>query len=50
MEDIISRRKLLITGTQLKGVAKKNWCFKFDNFGLLFLQENDRCPFLLLGI
>jgi hypothetical protein len=31
----------------IKGVAKKNWCFKFYNFGLRFLKENVRYPFSL---
>ena len=34
----------------LKGVAKLTWCFKFYEFGLRFLKENDRYPILLLRI
>jgi hypothetical protein len=34
----------------IKGVAKKMWCFKFDNFGLRFVKENDRYSILLLRI
>ena len=31
-----------------KGCCKKNWCFEFYNFGLNFLKQNERCPFLFL--
>ena len=34
----------------IKGVAKKTWSFKFYNFSLCFLKENDRYPFLSLRI
>jgi hypothetical protein len=34
----------------VKGVAKKKGCFKFHNFGLSFLKESERYPFLLLRI
>jgi hypothetical protein len=35
---------------KLNGVAKKNWCFQFSNFGLRFLKENDIYLFLFLRI
>ena len=34
----------------LKGVAKKRGCFKFYNFCLYFLKENDSYPYLVLRI
>jgi hypothetical protein len=36
--------------SDLKGVAKKKGCFEFHNFGLSFLKENDRYPFLFSRI
>jgi hypothetical protein len=31
-----------------KGCCKKKGCFEFYNFGLCFLKEHDRYPFLFL--
>ena len=36
---------------EVKGVEKKKrWCFEFHNFGLYFLKEKEKYPFLLLRL
>ena len=46
----IGQSKHIQATRKLKGVANKTWTFKFYNFGLRCLKENDRYPFVLLKI